>query len=228
MPEPTRLPPETVALAHDLRALAEPPRLHLLASLATPRTPDEAAFILGSTAEEAKTHLEALATAGLVRRTPGRRGPAPVTEYALTAQRIFAVGEEVTRLAQSQPDEDLSQTRAVMKASRGTGALLKLGPALVVVHGLKAGAVHTLTGAGPWTLGRDAACNIPLDYDPFASSHHAEVRGAPGKHVLVDGRSRNGTFVNFERIPAGGEVALASGDVIGLGKTLLVYRAPTK
>ncbi|MDB4980820.1 MAG: sigma-54 dependent transcriptional regulator [Myxococcales bacterium] len=63
--------------------------------------------------------------------------------------------------------------------------------------------------------------------DHHMSSAHARVCRTPGGWVLVDGGSKNGSFVNG---CATRETLLADGDVIRAGSTLLMFRAavPTR
>src|SRR5579863_8587118 len=74
------------------------------------------------------------------------------------------------------------------------------------------------TGTGP-ALGRvlrigRAADNDLVIADPSVSGHHAELRTAGGVSRIVDLGSRNGTFVNEQRVTA---AALAEGDVATFG-----------
>ena len=54
------------------------------------------------------------------------------------------------------------------------------------------------------------------------SSSHARLERAEAGWTVVDEGSKNGTFVNGERIP---RAALRDGDLLEIGSTLLVYRA---
>lgn len=65
-------------------------------------------------------------------------------------------------------------------------------------------------------FGRDPAGNVVFDpeFDRDASGHHAEVRREGPGWVLLNLRSRNGTFVNGERIE---RRPLATGDEITFG-----------
>jgi pSer/pThr/pTyr-binding forkhead associated (FHA) protein len=73
------------------------------------------------------------------------------------------------------------------------------------------------------TIGRDASCDIFLDYPEIqqlklVSSQHAYLDCKAGKFRLFDGApngmpSLNGTYVNLQRIPPGG-VELHDGDLI--------------
>jgi pSer/pThr/pTyr-binding forkhead associated (FHA) protein len=76
------------------------------------------------------------------------------------------------------------------------------------------------------TVGRDEACEIALPWDREASRVHALLECLHDEWSAVDdGRSRNGSFVNGERLS--GRRRLRDGDVLRVGRTLLVFRAPT-
>jgi pSer/pThr/pTyr-binding forkhead associated (FHA) protein len=76
------------------------------------------------------------------------------------------------------------------------------------------------------TLGRDAEADIRLDWDPHISGLHAQLRRAGGGWLVVDdGLSRNGTFVNDERVV--GRRRLRDGDQLRLGHAALIFRSPT-
>jgi pSer/pThr/pTyr-binding forkhead associated (FHA) protein len=75
------------------------------------------------------------------------------------------------------------------------------------------------------SVGRGESCDLRLGFDPEVSSLHAELERIGGDWVLVDdGLSRNGTFVNGERVA--GRRRLLDGDAIRFGGTLVVFRAP--
>lgn len=75
------------------------------------------------------------------------------------------------------------------------------------------------------TLGRDSASDVSLDFDPEVSDLHAELERIGEHWVLVDdGLSRNGTFVNGERV--GGRRRLKDGDALRFGSTVVVFRSP--
>ena len=63
-------------------------------------------------------------------------------------------------------------------------------------------------------LGRDPSCDYPLDY-PMISWRHAELRRTADGIYVEDLGSRNGTFVNGERIS--GKTLIRPGQEIGLG-----------
>lgn len=79
---------------------------------------------------------------------------------------------------------------------------------------------------GSVTIGRGEACDVRLTLDPEVSRLHAELERLGGTWVVVDdGLSRNGTFVNGERIA--GRHRLTNGDVLRCGDSLLTFRDPT-
>ncbi len=70
------------------------------------------------------------------------------------------------------------------------------------------------------TIGRDSANVINVD-DNLVSRRHAVIQKIKEAYFVSDRGSRNGTFVNEQKIPAGGYVKLNLGDVLRVGKTEL-------
>jgi pSer/pThr/pTyr-binding forkhead associated (FHA) protein len=77
------------------------------------------------------------------------------------------------------------------------------------------------------TVGRRESNPIALEWDPDVSRVHAELENVGGDWTISDdGLSRNGTYVNGERVS--GRRRLHDGDAIRVGDTLLVYCAPAE
>jgi hypothetical protein len=75
------------------------------------------------------------------------------------------------------------------------------------------------------TLGRSEVNDVPLAWDREVSRTHAQLELIGGDWTLVDdGLSRNGSFVNGERVS--GRRRLDDGDVLRIGRTSLLFRAP--
>jgi pSer/pThr/pTyr-binding forkhead associated (FHA) protein len=75
------------------------------------------------------------------------------------------------------------------------------------------------------TIGRDPGCSVPVPWDTRVSRLHAELRQLEGHWLVVDdGLSRNGTFVNGERVT--GRRRLDDGDLVEVGETALAFRDP--
>jgi len=82
--------------------------------------------------------------------------------------------------------------------------------------------LHVLDAEATVTIGRGDAVDVSLPWDPSVSSVHAEATRL-GVHWLVadEGISRNGTFVNSERV--NGRHRLRDGDVVRVGETAIGY-----
>jgi hypothetical protein len=82
------------------------------------------------------------------------------------------------------------------------------------------------TSSGKITLGRSDDADISLAWDSEVSSVHAELEAVgDGWAIIDDGLSRNGTYVNGERLT--GRRRLRDGDVVRIGGIVAAYRAPT-
>jgi len=74
------------------------------------------------------------------------------------------------------------------------------------------------------TIGRRPETDLSIPWDGEVSGLHAELECLGGEWTLLDdGLSRNGTFVNGQRL--GGRARLRDGDRILVGRTVLAYRA---
>jgi pSer/pThr/pTyr-binding forkhead associated (FHA) protein len=75
------------------------------------------------------------------------------------------------------------------------------------------------------SIGRDPDCDVCLDWDLRVSGMHAELRRTGREWLLVDdGLSRNGTYVNEERVVS--RRRLRDRDQVRVGRTVLVFRDP--
>ena len=75
------------------------------------------------------------------------------------------------------------------------------------------------------TIGRGPSNDVALGWDTEVSRLHAELERLAGEWTVVDdGLSRNGTFVNGERVV--GRRVLRDGDRLVFGETPVIYRAP--
>ena len=73
-------------------------------------------------------------------------------------------------------------------------------------------------------LGRRDEMDLSIPWDRAVSGLHAELQCLGGEWTIVDdGLSRNGTFVDGQRI--GGRQRLRDGDRIRVGDTILAYNA---
>jgi len=76
------------------------------------------------------------------------------------------------------------------------------------------------------TIGRLDENDVALGWDPEVSRVHAQLERVGGDWTLVDdGLSRNGSFVNGERLAA--RRRLVDGDTVRVGRTSVVFRGPS-
>jgi hypothetical protein len=74
-------------------------------------------------------------------------------------------------------------------------------------------------------LGRAPGSDLEIAWDPRVSGVHAYLeRRGPRWVIEDDGLSRNGTFINGDRLR--GQRTLRDGDVIGVGDTAIGFRHP--
>jgi phosphoserine phosphatase RsbU/P len=78
---------------------------------------------------------------------------------------------------------------------------------------------------GQHLVGRLPDCPIPIN-DPTTSGRHATLRSEGGRFILEDNGSRNGTFVNQQRI--GGPVKLNHNDEIRFGSANARFLDPVR
>ncbi len=77
------------------------------------------------------------------------------------------------------------------------------------------------------TVGRRPPSNLLLDWDDQVSRLHARFeRVEDGWDVVDGGLSRNGTFVNEERLS--GRCRLNDGDTLRFGTTTITFRSPKR
>jgi pSer/pThr/pTyr-binding forkhead associated (FHA) protein len=101
------------------------------------------------------------------------------------------------------------------------------GPFLVYRDGVGDLRFTGLDGQDRISIGRIAGNDVVLDWDRQVSRTHAQLeRVGVGWLLIDDGLSRNGSYVNEERVR--GSRSLVNGDVVRVGRTTLVFRAPAR
>jgi class 3 adenylate cyclase len=76
------------------------------------------------------------------------------------------------------------------------------------------------------TIGRRVDNDVALTWDRDVSRRHAELHRTPEGWALVDEDSRNGSYVNGQRVI--GEHPVQGGDVLRFGDTVVLFRAPAR
>ena len=96
---------------------------------------------------------------------------------------------------------------------------------LVYRDGEGAQRLHRLATDSTIVVGRRAGSDLLLDWDERVSRTHAEIERIGAEWTIADdGLSRNGTFVNGERVQ--GRRRLTDRDIVRIGSTSLLFRAP--
>ena len=98
---------------------------------------------------------------------------------------------------------------------------VKATPTRIVVLDEEGGRSGTHRLTDTLQIGRDASCDITLS-DTYASQQHARISNRNGSWVIEDLGSTNGTYLNQRKVTV--PTALAPGDSIRIGKTLLEVR----
>jgi hypothetical protein len=101
-------------------------------------------------------------------------------------------------------------------------------PFLVYRDGEERQRIHGLMGdRDRLSIGRSQAADVSLDFDAEVSRVHAELERVGEEWTLADdGLSRNGSFVNGERVV--GRRRLRDGDALQFGDTIVLFRAPAE
>ena len=87
--------------------------------------------------------------------------------------------------------------------------------------------IVSLTSGETTLVGRGDECGVCLHWDPRVSAVHAELYETAGHWVVADdGLSRNGTYLNGERVAA--RQRLDDGDQLDFGTTSFVFRNPRR
>lgn len=151
--------------------------------------------------------------------------------------RVFPVTKEADSLVLAVSDP--TDTDAVEKVKREAGlpVSIRLATATQIQERIDRHYCPKLIGVLPTgdkleypidkhevEIGKAAHNHIVLT-DPTVSNTHAIVLSREGGYSIVDLGSRNGTFVNFERLGSQAHT-LRHGDKVQLGQTVLTFRNP--
>ena len=223
-----------------LRALGNGPRLELLHILRLPHALADIHLEPGQNRpgenpgramarQSVLEHLDKLQEIGVVvSREPegGRRGK----EFLVNPQRLYQILEEFRRVGTITLGAPVGRD-ATVGAQEARPLVMEPGPKLVLTHGLLEGRAFHLRrrdlreGRG-WVIGRKPGLHVSLEYDPFVSLENAEIVPEGNGLALLDLRSsRNGTWLNWRRLNPDEHAGLRPGDVIGVGRSLLVFRS---
>lgn len=219
-------------LAASMAALSNPARIHLMHRLRRPLTLHEIELRVAEDGRErllsrqaVRHHLDSLLDAGLMRAREARRPYGTTTEFVVDHQRVYLLAEELRRMARLAPEVEAEGETLLAPAPLPQRPA---GPLLLLVKGADEGRTFDLRPAAgreaTWVVGRRRDVDVSLEYDPAVSSENSLLRWREGGHWLSDIEgSRNGTARNLVPLRPGEEARLRHGDLIGVGKSLLLY-----
>ncbi len=118
------------------------------------------------------------------------------------------------------PQTSAVELKAQIEAERGGR------PFLVLRNGEGAQRIVTVEpGTAELWVGRGEAAGLRIDWDEEVSALHAQIEVVGEECTLLDdGLSRNGSFVDEERVH--GRRRLRDGDTLRFGRTRVLYRRP--
>ena len=120
-------------------------------------------------------------------------------------------------------DENAGLTATVLEGEDIVSMESKEVPSLLYRDDSGVEHVHMLEAGRAVTIGRSEEVDLSLPWDRSVSSLHAEAAPLGSDWLIRDeGISRNGTFVNDERVD--GRRRLRDGDVIRVGRTALSFK----
>jgi len=125
-------------------------------------------------------------------------------------------------------DTPLGRHAATPAELRERLAAERLGDPFVVFRGAdgRQRLVSLHAGLRRVTIGRGPSNDVALGWDTEVSRLHAELERLAGEWTVVDdGLSRNGTWLNGQRIT--GRQRLRDGDVLQIGQTVLAVKVPS-
>jgi hypothetical protein len=169
-----------------------------------------AARRLGSSGGRALARGDIRAAVGLLERAVVLLDSDDPARRELTIKLSIALAEagQLTRvdaLLRERVETDRAREAAVVLHDQsGRQRVVRLGPRL--------------------TVGRLPDADVALVWDDKVSRRHAHITRTPDGWVLADDDSRNGSYVNGERVAD--ERALSDGDVLRFGDTVAQFRAP--
>jgi FHA domain/Domain of unknown function (DUF4388) len=135
---------------------------------------------------------------------------APRPELAAKLKKLAQLGLVAVVMPEPEPEPTAPQKKTVMRRKTLVGSLTPDGAP---------DNVYPLLDA-EYTIGRAPSNAIPVP-DASVSSNHARIVRTNEGFVLEDLQSRNGTFVNGEKVAE--KRLLADGDLIRIGKVIMTF-----
>ncbi|HKX11907.1 MAG TPA: FHA domain-containing protein [bacterium] len=135
--------------------------------------------------------------------------------------RFLLTEDSMDHPVEEDTDTDILEIKLIKKMMKALDT--DETPSLEVLNGVAAGKKLALPEDKPeFIIGRDSAADLTID-ENVISRQHVKLEKKWGGIVIVDLQSKNGTFVNNDRVE---EKLLRDGDKVMLGTVKLLYRNP--
>jgi DNA-binding CsgD family transcriptional regulator len=197
-----------------LRAADRPPdQARELVKMAEQAADDVLAAASGLLDEDAMTRVRLLqAFATLLGDRSELQAAVPTPEHSLHGVTSHSLPRTLRATSAGELQERLDAAR-------------RDGPFVLYRDGDGRQRIVVLDAAARLTIGRQSTNDVPMPWDSVVSRVHATLERVGKEWTLVDGGgSRNGSFVNGERVH--GPRLLKDGDLIRVGVTTMAYVVP--
>lgn len=230
-------------LVSKLKAISDENRFRLLQELREPRTINEIELTAKTDTEEYREdrnltrqgiqyHLDILRDAGFVEADLENRQGRRMNVHQIDPAGLFTFCDRVQRLAKALGQDQPATDRSTVQVSSNGSKPWPPEPRLVLVRGLDPGRAFSLSGKPPgatrgWIVGRSPKAEVSLAYDPHVSMEDAEIFPTGDGFRVMDLRSSvNRVQVNDRELECGAEEGLERGDVLTVGRSMLLYQGP--
>ncbi len=135
--------------------------------------------------------------------------------------RFLLTEDSMDHPVEEDTDTDILEIKLIKKMMKALDT--DETPSLEVLNGVAAGKKLALPeDKAEFIIGRDSAADLTID-ENVISRQHVKLERKWGGIVIIDLQSKNGTFVNNDRVE---EKLLRDGDKVMLGTVKLLYRNP--
>lgn len=135
--------------------------------------------------------------------------------------RFLLADENIDHPLEEDTDTDIIEIKLIKKMLNALDS--DEHPSVEVLNGVASGAKLNITDRKDlFIIGRDKDADLSID-ENVISRHHVKLEKKWGGIVITDLDSKNGTFVNNERVK---EKLLRDGDKVMLGTIKVLYRNP--
>lgn len=228
-------------LERSLDALGFENRLSLLSILQDPKTLEEIELQPAAQNGDARSercltrqgiqyHIDQLREVGLVDAERVRQDGRVKNRYRLRRTSLFALGEALRMLANDTTADELPGPDAAAPFTWDDETDSDHRPGLRIVHGASIGRFYPLDRQPDakdrgWVIGGGDSADVRLTIDPWVDDQVAEIIRRDDGFQLLDLRASSCRAVwNGHELGLGDSQPLATGDLVGAGRTLMVFR----